>query len=155
MKLYKVLFESSFSYARPQPPDDVNDKNISNQSNEKGLYCTGLCAEFAVALNKTFGYDLAAFMQTEYDSDYDQNYYTLVHAFAKHPSDETLGIDAQGIRPIEEIKQDLFVSSKGQIKMVRTSEKDLDEQGLEGLDAQAVDDAIRYIRIHRGHYEAD
>jgi hypothetical protein len=35
-----------------QPPEDINDKNMMNMDNDHGIYCTGLCGEFAVALSE-------------------------------------------------------------------------------------------------------
>ena len=86
MKLSKILFEG----------DDV------------GIYCTGLCGEFAVALSEMFGYKLGSIVQVTHDEDYDEDVYTFVHAFCFHPTDKSLGIDAVGIRPIDEMLEYFF-----------------------------------------------
>ena len=154
MKLYPILFsESSYNMSR-QPPEDINDKNMMNMDNDHGIYCTGLCGEFAVALSETFGYKLGSIVQVTRDEDYDEDVYTLVHAFAYHPTDKSLGIDAVGIRPIDEMMEDVYVSGEGKLEVQPTSKIALDEQGLEGLDNKAVDDAMRYIAAHKNRYEA-
>ena len=154
MNLYPILFETSYNLTR-QPPEDIHDKNMMNMDNEYGIYCTGLCGEFAVALSETFGYKLGAIVQVTRDEDYDEDVYTLVHAFAYHPTDESLGIDAVGIRSIDEMMEDVYVSGEGKLKVQPTSKKALDEQGLEGLDNKAIDDAMRYIAAHKNRYEVE
>lgn len=153
MKLSKILFETSYNLTR-QPPEDIHDKNMMNMDNDYGIYCTGLCGEFAVALSETFNYELGTIVQVSRDEDYDEDVKTFVHAFAYHPSDKSLGIDAVGIRSINEMMEDVHVSGEGRLEVEPTSKKALDEQGLEGLDNKAIDDAMRYIAAHKNRYEA-
>jgi hypothetical protein len=50
--------------------------------------------------------------------------------------------------------EDVYVSGEGKLEVQPTSKIALDEQGLEGLDNNAVDDAMRYIAAHKNRYEA-
>ena len=131
MKLSEILFEG----------DDV------------GIYCTGLCGEFAVALSEMFGYELKMISQVNHDPFEEEDYTTFVHAFCKHPTDNSLGIDAVGIRPIDEMMEDVYVSGDGKLVVEPTTRVGLDELGMEGLDDGVVTDAKRYIAAHRARYE--
>jgi len=121
--------------------------------NDAGIYCSGLCGEFAVALSEMFGFKLGSIVQVTHDEDYDEDVYTLVHAFAFHPTDNSLGIDAVGIRPIAEMMEDVVVSSEGKLEVQPTSRNALDEQGMEGLYKESIIDAAKYIKANRKRYE--
>lgn len=153
MRLSEILFrETSYNLTRQQP-EDIEDPNIMNMGNERGIYCTGLCGEFAAALSEMFGYRLGAIKQLKWDSDHEEEYTILVHAFARHPSDNSLGIDAVGIRSVDEMMEDSFVSGEGKLVVQDTSRVELDEQSMEGLDGDAMKDAKVYIDVHRDRYE--
>ncbi len=133
MRMYELLFEA-------------DDKNI-------GIYCTGLCGEFAVALSETFGYKLGAIVQVTHDEEYDEDVKTFVHAFCYHPTNKTVGIDAVGMRPISEMMKDVFVDKKGKLVFEPTSKKELDELTMEGLWNESIEEAKKLIEQHKERYE--
>ena len=132
MKLSSILFESE---------DGV------------GIYCTGLCGEFAVALSEVFGYELGSIVQVVHDEDYDEDVKTFVHAFCYHPTDNSLGIDAVGIRSIDEMMEDVFVSGEGKLAVEPTTRRELDDQTMEGLDEGSIENAKGLIERNRKRYE--
>lgn len=157
MKLSEILFgeSQSFNLSR-EPAHDINDPNMMTKGtddSDAGIYCNGLCGEFAVALSEMFGYELGMISQVNHDSFEEEDYSSFAHAFCKHPTDNSLGIDAVGIRPIDEMMEDTQVDHEGKLVVEPTTRVGLDELWMEGLDEGVVSDAKAYITAHRARYE--
>lgn len=123
-------------------------------------YDTGLCAEFAVALHRVYGYPLAMWIETwtergsepEFDEQVEGGY---GHVVATHPSG--LLLDARGLGTREQIEPALGVvpmlDLPGKHFVFRkTTEAELDSMGGEGLDAAEVRAAERLVRAHPERY---
>ncbi len=105
------------------------------------VFCSGMCAEFAVALHRMTGYPLYGAYE-QYQDDEGMGY-TLIHAFVV----PRLGyiVDSAGIRPIKEMRQDLYATPGVKVVVRSTSEPDLDAESMEGLLPEALADATDKI----------
>jgi hypothetical protein len=107
------------------------------------LACVGMCGEFAVALQNVYGYPLGAFYEVGSDG-YDEGDFTLLHAFAYHPSKKV--VDSAGIRAKKDVRADLLVMSGGKIEEHPTTAGDIDALSMSGLDADVLAHAEDYVR---------
>ncbi len=110
--------------------------------------CVGMCGEFAVALHREFGYPLGAFYEIGPDG-WDEGDYTLIHAFAFHPSGKL--VDSRGVRSRASMKRELLTTG-GKIKEARTTETGLDSLSMEGLDPEVLHASQEYIRRNRSAF---
>jgi hypothetical protein len=123
-------------------------------------YDTGLCAEFAVALHRVYGYPLAMWIETwtergsklEFDEEVEGGY---GHVVATHPSG--LFLDARGLGTREQMESALGVVpmldlSGKHFGFRKTTEGELDSMGGEGLDASEVRAAERLVRARPERY---
>lgn len=108
--------------------------------------CVGMCGEFAAALQREFGYPLGAFYEVGPDG-WEEGDYTLVHAFAYHPSGKL--VDSKGVRSRTSMKRELLTMGGGKVEEHPTSVADLSDLSMEGLDEEVVEASRDYLRRNR------
>lgn len=112
-------------------------------------FLLGLCAEFAVALNKLFKYPLYVFYEVETDEDGEKNY-IFAHAMVKAP--DGMYVDAAGKRPLSEIRKAVVIQHGNKIVLKKATKGDLDATSMEGLDPSAITQAEKFIKDNPNRY---
>jgi len=120
----------------------------------KSAFVSGYCAEFAVGLAMSFGYQVGAFLEHHPDEDGEpgDTFTDLAHAFAYHPSAPGMLIDAEGVRSIDQAHAQLLhgPGEPGEFREHRLSIRDLD--ALAPIQIPALDSALHYIRENQSVY---
>ena len=115
---------------------------------QRRRYETGLCAEFAVALHRVYGYPLAMWIEVEREGrEWLEGPY--VHVVAKHPSGGLL--DVGGLSSKAALTRKLLHSPGTSLRFRDTTEQELDGFGMEGLDPETLADAEAIVRAYPGY----
>lgn len=115
---------------------------------QRRRYETGLCAEFAVALHRVYGYPLAMWIEVEREGrEWLEGPY--VHVVAKHPSGKLL--DVGGLSSKAALTRKLLHSPGASLRFRDTTEQELDGFGMEGLDPETLADAEAIVRAYPGY----
>lgn len=104
---------------------------------------SGLCCEFAVALQKELGLPLGAFFEVGKDG-WEEGDFVLIHAFA-YLSPQII-LDALGEREKREAEKELYSSSGGKVVEKEVTQNFLDSLFMEGLDEEAINSFREIIR---------
>lgn len=105
-------------------------------------FAGGLCAEFAVALHRSFGWPMVAFIEQEFDEDYDE-WANVGYAHVVAIPSDGMAADSYGIIKMEDV--DVASLAGRRVSAVQVSEVDLGEMSMEGLYEDEIDEAMEIV----------
>ena len=117
-------------------------------SNNLRLYTSGYCAEFAVALHRLYGWPMGVFYDT--DKEDGEQYTTLAHAFAIHPSGSI--VDCNGLQDKSSVRDNTLVGIGHFITEASATEESLEQESMEGLNPYVIKKATAWIRKNPDRY---
>ena len=133
-------------WKQPRATANWYQEGLRVESANADRFCQGYCVEFAIALNKVFRWPTGAFVKVVKEQDEDVEFYELAHAFAINPGGQIA--DARGLRNRDAVKN-LCISLEPNPNITLKMMTPEDLEGLFGVDDQAFEEAIDFIKQNR------
>lgn len=117
---------------------------------KENIFLHGLCFEFAIALNHIVGGEIGVVVG-EFSDEFGEEgdvYEIFSHAFVYATTDQNLGIDVNGSRPISDMIEDsVFNDTPKRVIHRKTSEQEL--RATVDIDDDSINKAKLYIQQHK------